>query len=591
MTSSPTLNLISRDGYRDQVNREMVARYFFFTPEKMRLGRDIQLPLSEDQLRLFISFVKTQADGPVGRPIFPLSEMGAIMEFMQPLDEYWWVRCAVDEGVVDREAALHNLGLYVRSGSSPPPYVYFGASPSLYNGGFSLHLDPAWNEERASDIEGGTWHTSIWPTGTWTEAIRDEAFAISWLNILYGILESAWLIRVSPLDKTFNDRLTRVSQDAHSYFEIGAQNINWSDIVEFIPGVVTMNGLASMGVYEGSGYVRTIPGDVMKKLQSLSRDIDRSVGIVSAVLSLSDREVIPFDNFMIPYQFDRANMTDLSVNLSNFEFGYIRSLKYTALRANQDNIRETVISLGLAPLLKGGKRTDINELLPPRDVLAMRRRLVEEGLSPLGTERDWTEIEAVPEWRELKEYTGSNPLYGYLESDRHDSLYGLVKNRENGPIQMLASVLDKTGDSQTRRDALLRLGIEEYSHRDYMYLDELQDQTLRMGYEGDIIHAKYLVQKRYDGPEYKINLLHLPALLHNQVLFRYPGGKGFSVMKKNYPSIVSYMRETIGKEAMMVIASILILYAETHQDKNVIEFASLLLEGAGDGVGGFIETP
>lgn len=565
--SSNHLVVRSRSGVRTIDPDLVVGKYLFFSPEVMRLGREVSVPLSSSELDLFIDFATSDLEeSPVGRTIYLLSVMGRIMDFMQPLDEFWWRRCVVDEAVEDRESALSNLGLYVRSGGieSIPYYVYLGIEPNLIEGGFRLRYDPVWHLEKTL-LEAG--EVSTW-SGKWTTQIRDRALEIEWMNHLYGILESAWLIEASLAEGS-------VADDSR----IHTGYINWKDVARFMPSLVTVHGIVPP-IHDMIG-LRIDYQLVMSILEEQQRDVGGMISSAVAALSLSSRPVIPFYHHQVFYTYRSSNRRDLSLYLIQPGFVYLRMLEYAVMRMDSKNVKQVALSLGLAPLLTGGKRGDIESILPERDPVAARRALVAAGLIPLGSEEDWSEIENMPSAEQMKRRGRINPLF-------HNAIPG------NDGVLVYNAAFDqdyshsREGRVITRR---YRMGITtggisgDSHHVTIVPMSDLINGVLRMGYYDPILAAS----RSYRHYKSRVNVLHLPALLHDQAIFRYPGADDTEVTH-NYPSIVKYMKETIGGEAMSLIASVLMLYVETYDDSNAESFVELLLDNiVGDS--SFIRVP
>jgi hypothetical protein len=104
------------------------------------------------------------------------------------------------------------------------------------------------------------------------------------------------------------------------------------------------------------------------------------------------------------------------------------------------------------------------------------------------------------------------------------------------------------------------------------------------GYEGHILPLKYRkasTHRHPPEPNYEINIEHIPAVVHTQLLFKYPGAKGTSVLRKNYRPIVQYMAETIGIRAMELIVDAVMCYVEYTGDDYLLPFAITLSEQIG----------
>jgi hypothetical protein len=492
---------------------KVIGHYDFFSPQVMQLEEVLTTPLSTEDLITFQNYVSSREE----RTILPLSSLEIIMDFFGPTDPDWYVNLIVDEGVLATRTALSRLGLYTRI-HSRRAYMMV-PNVSEYNNLFQLDLrDPGRGIKERWELPIGMFKTR----NTLTEEIRQRALRVEWVNILYGILESATLKAIANIHDRF--------EKADAGILPMLQDISWGDMADYIPPYVQTYGLHV-----------TRDASLALEWMELSTPTGMLADYVAILAGRYHAPLMPFHHTHLGYEFEEANMDGLVLPLTAPLY-YVRALEWNVARMNRDNARDTILALGLAPLLKGGKRTDINNLLEPISTAKFYDKLVEIGLNPLDNPEEWNILEA----RYIEP--------GLLDKTYDGSVAAKIRLQDLGLRMMMDSV------------------IGTYS--------ETASSLLRRGYEVD----EDIVPQRYKkGKKYRVNVLYLPAIVHTQILFRYPNYNPKGIIQRDYSRIAEYMRETIGLNAMGLIADALMSYVEYTKDTHPLSFISILAEELGKG--------
>ena len=371
--------LLAEGGLSHKVDAKVLSRlYDYFDPKTLPLGSLLSIPFDDSELEAFIDYEKAKRENPNGLPTtpIPLSKLLRIMSYFQVRNPYWWKVAMVDDEVIDRQSALHNLGLYYRSAEAEPPF-FITASYSdrpTCRGSFGLSIDPARDGTVHSDTRDGVMSGRMgsW-LRDWNEAIKNEALEVEWMNILYGILMNAQLLRWDKKNRTMMP------------LEYG---LNWKDLVDFIPPQVTVSGLYGLDL-QGGAVSTYLPHEGGRKvLQMIDNLFVTPLDVVRAMKRASPSgpygeviarmagrtDVLRLGSTVdkCGYYYDGANMTKLRFG-RDFDplIFYSKLMEYNAAAATKSNILEIVRRSGLSPILAKGTRLDFDQL--PESVIKRDR--------------------------------------------------------------------------------------------------------------------------------------------------------------------------------------------------------------------------
>jgi hypothetical protein len=352
-----------------QIGKEVACQYGVFQG-----NTSIQTDLCDADLELLELYLASNKDVSIGRGILELSRMEAIMEVLRPLDEKWWRCCVVDRGVTTgRKERLRRLGYHVRSQPLPPPYMYLIQQPHYIEGGWNLLYDPAWNTVVPTKISTGNAMRYVF--SDWTSSISTEALEIEWVNIMYGILETAWMYRVTYCEGPPRDCIPYPSTQAT--FSIGMANINWDDVYLYLPTIATHSGLG-IPYYAADGNSISLKATTMvAKMKAMERSMDNVNPIVSLLSSEMGR-------------YSHLNLNDY-ISCTRIRTGYHLSdpgislyepiLLGKSKSVTRENVRDTVIWMGLVPLT--GIALEENDMISHREWTTLEGRWSEPYLLAL----------------------------------------------------------------------------------------------------------------------------------------------------------------------------------------------------------------
>lgn len=415
-----------------------------------------------------------------------------------------------------------------------------------------------------------------WQSG-WTEEIREQALMIEWMNVLYGILETAWLIVASDRDEEHE----RSGRQIFGGWPILYTTINWNDMLQFVPHAVLQYDTGiQLGGYRGD------ESDIENQLDYLTRLSryvqSRTQPRFESMLSLQNGP-LSFHAHMIRYAFMGTKGRGLTFSHSGYDSSYVfsrdvvqiytRLMTYYLQEMTAKNARKIMITLGLGPIITGGSKDDIEKLLPnaKTDLSLVYDALVKMGLTSVGTRVGWI---------------------GMLDKDLEDLAIRRWSSTAGRPSNKVAyigdyvNVMTLTGEYDVM-EAVVKLrtvGIyplmNDVSGVPIVSVFSLSALVLRMGYVGKILPK--LAQRAHG----RINAAHLPALLHNQFILRHDRNLDLKeVGVEMFPAIVDGMlgrtRSSsirMDSSSLIALVEILVRYNELVVDERVEAFAETILD-------------